>query len=47
MLAMLIFLLMRSRFSAERHWGIDAAIKYGHFVDVVWVFFYPALYLVG
>jgi cytochrome c oxidase subunit III len=39
--------LMRGRFSAEDHWGLEASIKYWHFVDVVWVFFYPALYLVG
>ena len=28
-------------------WGVEAAVKYWHFVDVVWVFFYPALYLIG
>lgn len=37
----------RGHFSAESHWGVEAAIKYWHFVDVVWVFFYPALYLVN
>lgn len=26
-------------------WPVEAAVKYWHFVDVVWVFFYPALYL--
>jgi cytochrome c oxidase subunit 3 len=41
------FLLARGRFSANDHWGLEAAVKYWHFVDVVWVFFYPALYLVG
>jgi len=34
-------------FSAERHWGVEACAIYWHFVDVVWVFFYPALYLIG
>jgi cytochrome c oxidase subunit 3 len=34
-------------FSAERHWGVEATAVYWHFVDVVWVFFYPALYLIG
>ncbi|MCL7452246.1 MAG: cytochrome c oxidase subunit 3 [Anaerolineae bacterium] len=34
-------------FSAERHWGVEACAIYWHFVDVVWVFFYPALYLLG
>jgi cytochrome c oxidase subunit 3 len=37
---------MRGRFSADSHWGVEATIKYWHFVDVVWVFFYPILYLV-
>lgn len=37
----------RGGFSAERHWGVEATAVYWHFVDVVWVFFYPALYLMG
>jgi cytochrome c oxidase subunit 3 len=37
----------RGRYSAERHWAVEAAAVYWHFVDVVWVFFYPALYLMG
>jgi cytochrome c oxidase subunit 3 len=34
-------------FSAERHWGVEACAIYWHYVDLVWVFFYPALYLIG
>ncbi len=34
-------------YSVENHWGVEAAAVYWHFVDVVWVFFYPALYLIG
>ena len=34
-------------YSAERHFAIEAAAVYWHFVDVVWIFFYPALYLIG
>ena len=30
----------------NNHWGLAAIVLYWHFVDVVWVFFYPALYLV-
>jgi len=37
----------RGRYSVERHWAVEAAAVYWHFVDVVWVFFYPALYLIG
>lgn len=48
-----IFLLIVYRnarkglYSAERHFPVEAAAVYWHFVDVVWVFFYPALYLIG
>ncbi len=48
-----IFLLVilrngaRGLYSAEKHWGVEAATVYWHFVDVVWIFFYPALYLIG
>jgi cytochrome c oxidase subunit III len=34
-------------YSAEEHWGVEAAAVYWHFVDLVWIFFYPALYLIG
>jgi cytochrome c oxidase subunit III len=38
---------LRGKYSAERHWGVEAVANYWHFVDVVWIFFYPALYLIG
>lgn len=38
---------LRGKYSAERHWGVEAAANYWHFVDVVWIIFYPALYLIG
>ncbi len=37
----------RGLYSAEKHWAVEAAAVYWHFVDVVWIFFYPALYLIG
>jgi cytochrome c oxidase subunit 3 len=37
----------KGQYSAERHWPVEAAAVYWHFVDVVWMFFYPALYLIG
>lgn len=49
----LIFLLVvlnnarKDVYSAEKHWGVEAAAVYWHFVDLVWIFFYPALYLIG
>ena len=37
----------RGLYTAEKHWGVEAAAVYWHFVDVAWIFFYPALYLMG
>jgi cytochrome c oxidase subunit 3 len=38
---------IRKVYTAERHWAVEAAANYWHFVDLVWIFFYPALYLIG
>lgn len=38
---------LRGVYSEEKHWAVEAATIYWHFVDVVWIFFYPALYLIG
>jgi cytochrome c oxidase subunit 3 len=38
---------LRGLYSAERHWAVEACANYWHFVDVVWIFYYPALYLIG
>jgi cytochrome c oxidase subunit 3 len=49
----LIFLLiilrngLRGVYTQEKHFAVEAATVYWHFVDVVWIFFYPALYLIG
>lgn len=37
----------RGLYSEEKHWAVEAAAVYWHFIDVVWIFFYPALYLMG
>lgn len=47
LLALLYLNGRRGAYSAQDHWGPEAVVKYWHFVDVVWVFFYPALYLVS
>jgi cytochrome c oxidase subunit 3 len=47
LIALMWNLVRKGHFSSERHFGIEATAVYWHFVDVVWVFFYPALYLMG
>jgi cytochrome c oxidase subunit III len=48
-----IFLLVifnngrKGLYTGEKHWAVEAATVYWHFIDVVWIFFYPALYLIG
>ena len=37
----------RGLYNEEKHWAVEAAAVYWHFIDVVWIFFYPALYLIG
>ena len=37
----------KGHFSAEQHWGVEATAIYWHYVDLVWIFFYPAIYLIG
>ena len=37
----------KGHFSKESHWGVEACAIYWHYVDLVWIFFYPALYLIG
>ncbi len=36
----------RGHFPVGNTWPVTAIVMYWHFVDVVWVFFYPTLYLV-
>jgi len=48
----LIFLLVvlvngRRGLYDEKNYPVEAVAVYWHFVDVVWIFFYPALYLIG
>jgi len=49
-----IFLLLvvwnrgrKGGYSVKRNWGVEATANYWHYIDVVWVFYYPALYLMG
>ncbi len=43
----LLYLNVRKDRVPQEHWGPEAVVKYWHFVDVVWVFFYPVIYLLS
>jgi cytochrome c oxidase subunit 3 len=45
LIAVLIFLNQRGWFSASYHNPVEIVGLYWHFVDIVWVFLYPLLYL--
>ncbi len=34
-------------YTVEKHWAVEASVIYWEFIDVVWFFYYPALYLIG
>jgi cytochrome c oxidase subunit 3 len=46
-LGVLIWLARRGRFSSEHYSPIEVAGLYWHFVDVIWIFLLPLLYLIG
>ena len=49
LLALLMLVLpgQRGRFTPASYWGAEGIIKFWHFVDVVWMFIFPTLYLVS
>jgi cytochrome c oxidase subunit 3 len=47
LLSVLIRLAWRGRFSPDYHTPVEVVGLYWHFVDVVWIFLFPLLYLLG
>ncbi len=46
-LAVCLFRAIRGQFTPQRHFGFEAAAWYWHFVDVVWLFLFVAVYWWG
>jgi cytochrome c oxidase subunit 3 len=46
-LTVLIIMAWRGRFSSEHYMPVEVTGLYWHFVDVIWIFLLPLLYLVG
>ncbi len=42
-----LFRVMKGHFTPEKHFGFEAAAWYWHFVDVVWLFLFAAIYIWG
>jgi cytochrome c oxidase subunit 3 len=47
LLTYLLFPAWRGRFTAEWHNPLECIGLYWHFVDIVWIFLFPLLYLIG
>jgi cytochrome c oxidase subunit 3 len=46
-LTVLIIMTARNRFSSEYYAPLEISGLYWHFVDIVWIFLFPLLYLIG
>jgi len=46
-LAVCLVRAMRGHFTPEKHFGFEAAAWYWHFVDVVWLFLFVSIYVLG
>ena len=46
-LTTLLLLTRRNRFTADYYTPVEVSGLYWHFVDIVWIFLFPLLYLIG
>lgn len=46
-LATMLVMAGRGKFSAEAHTPVEITGLYWHFVDLVWIYLFPLLYLIG
>jgi cytochrome c oxidase subunit 3 len=47
LMLVILFMAWRGRFSAEYYGPVEISGLYWHFVDIVWIFLFPLLYLLG
>ena len=47
LLAFLVYFAWRGRYTPEYHAPVELTGLYWHFVDIVWIFLFPLLYLLG
>ncbi len=46
-MSVLLIMAWRGRFSPEYHAPVEISGLYWHFVDIIWIFLFPLLYLLG
>jgi cytochrome c oxidase subunit III len=46
-MTVLLIMAWRGAFSTERHNPIEMFGLYWHFIDIIWIFLFPLLYLLG
>ena len=46
-MAVMLILSWRGRFTPEYYAPIEISGLYWHFVDIIWIFLFPLLYLIG
>jgi len=46
-MAVIFYYAWRGRYSPEYHAPVEVSGLYWHFVDIVWIFLFPLLYLIG
>jgi cytochrome c oxidase subunit 3 len=46
-MAVILWMANRGRFTPEYHSPVEISGLYWHFVDIVWIFLFPLLYLIG
>ena len=47
LLSVILYFSVKGRYSPEYHNPVEVAGLYWHFVDIVWIFLFPLLYLLG
>ncbi len=47
LLTVLVIMTARDKFSSEYYAPLEISGLYWHFVDIVWIFLFPLLYLIG
>jgi len=47
LLSFILYSSVRGRYSPEYHAPVEISGLYWHFVDIIWIFLFPLLYLLG